>query len=94
MSMKTWDFVCLDENQIAVAKLSANFWDLKQVGNFYFEAGEEEVSAEMRDEVVVTGLTILYVMMTRMNNPLHLLGSMFSKPGRVDGVEGEERKDK
>jgi hypothetical protein len=25
---------------------------------------------------------------------LHLLGSMFSKPGRVDGVEGEERKDK
>jgi hypothetical protein len=94
MSMKTWDFVCLDENQIAIAKLSANLWDLKQVGNFYFEAREDEVSAEMRDEVVVTGLTILYVMMTRMNNPLHLLGSMFSKPGRVDGVEGEQGKDK
>jgi hypothetical protein len=100
MSLKTWDFVCLDANQIAVAKLSANLWDLKEVGNFYFEGTKEEVSKEMRDEVVVTGLTLLYVMMVRMNNPLHLLGSVFAKPGRVDdgkdgeGVELENRKDR
>lgn len=52
----------------------------------------------MRDEVVITGLTLLYVMMTRMNNPLHLLGSVFSKPGKVEGkgeeVEMEGRKNK
>jgi hypothetical protein len=94
MSLKTWDFVCLDQNQNAVAKLSANLWGLKQIGNFYFQGSEEDVTKEMRDEVVVTGLTILYVMMVRMNNPLHLLGSVFAKPGRVDGVEGEDAKDK
>jgi hypothetical protein len=29
-------------------------------------------------------------MMSRMNNPLHLLGSAFSKPGKVEGNEGAE----
>jgi hypothetical protein len=91
MSLKTWDFVCLDANQIAIAKLSANLWDFKEVGNFYFEATEEEMGEGVRDEVVVTGLTILYVMMVRMNNPLHLLGSVFTKTGRVDdGRKGED----
>jgi hypothetical protein len=98
-SLKIWDFVCLDENQIAVAKFSVNFWAMKEVGNFHFEKSREGVSKEVRDEIVVTGLTLLYVMMMRMNNPLHLLGSMFAKPGKVDdgkgdGVELEARKDR
>jgi hypothetical protein len=83
-SLKIWDFVCLDANQVAIAKFSVNWWAIKEVGNFYFEKSAAHVSKEMRDEIVVTGLTLLYVMATRMNNPLHLLGSVFAKPGRVD----------
>jgi hypothetical protein len=41
---------------------------------------------------------LLYVMVTRINNPLNLLGAAFAKPGRVDGkgegVELETRKDR
>jgi len=98
-NLKVWDFVCLDSNtQLPIAKLSVNWWALKQVGNFYFEKSAAEVSKEVRDEVVVTGLTILYVMMTRMNNPLHLLGATFAKAGKVEdgregGVELQERPD-
>lgn len=83
-SLKLWDFVCLDANQIAIAKFSVNWWALKQVGNFHFDKSADEVTKEARDEIVVTGLTLLYVMTTRMNNPLHLLGSVFAKPGRVE----------
>lgn len=97
-NLKTWDFVCLDSNtQLPIAKLSANWWALKQVGNFYFEKNAADLSKEACDEVVVTGLTIMYVMMTRMNNPLHLLGATFAKAGKVEddkqasGIELEDR---
>lgn len=83
-SMKIWDFVCLDANQIAIAKFSVNFWALKQVGNFYFEKPAQYVSKEARDEVVITGLTLLYVMTTRINNPLNIVGSVFGKTEKVD----------
>jgi hypothetical protein len=94
-SLKLWDFVCLDANQLPIAKFSVNIWALKQVGNFHFD--KIDVSREARDEVVVVGLTLLYVMVTRMNNPLNILGSVFAKPGKVggeDGVEMESRKSK
>ncbi|CAO2653577.1 Nn.00g029880.m01.CDS01 [Neocucurbitaria sp. VM-36] len=83
-SLKIWDFVCLDANQLPIAKFSVNLWALKQVGNIYFERSKEEISEEERDEVVVVGVTLLYIMMTRVNNPLHLLGAAFAKPGQVD----------
>jgi hypothetical protein len=96
--LKIWNFICLDSaTQIPIAKFSVNWWALKQVGNFHFEKSAAELPKEVRDEVVVTGLTILYVMTTRMNNPLHLLGAAFAKAGRVEddgragGVELEER---
>jgi hypothetical protein len=96
-SLKIWDFVCLDANHLPIAKFSVNWWALKQVGNFHFEKSKEAVTAEVRDEIVVTGLTLLYIMSARMNNPLHLLGAAFAKPGKVEsgqGVELEARKDK
>ncbi|KAH5159688.1 hypothetical protein HBH69_057060 [Parastagonospora nodorum] len=98
-SMKIWDFICVDANQIAIAKFSVNIWAMKQVGNFHFEKSAEAISKEARDEIVVMGLTLMYVMVCRMNNPLNLLGSMFAKPGRVDDgkggdVELENRKDR
>ncbi|KAK0105066.1 hypothetical protein ONS96_004469 [Cadophora gregata f. sp. sojae] len=35
-SFKTWDFVCLDQNQQPVAKFAANVWAVKKVGNIEF----------------------------------------------------------
>ena len=99
-SLKVWDFVCLDSTtQAPIAKFSVNWWALKQVGNFYFEQSAVALSKEVRDEVVTIGLTIFYVMTTRMNNPLHLLGATFAKAGKVEndgragGMELEERPD-
>ena len=96
--MKIWDFICVDSaTQAPIAKFSVNIWALKQVGNFHFEKNAAELPVEARDEIVVVGLTIFYVMMTRMNNPLHLLGATFAKAGKVEddaqvgGVELEER---
>lgn len=54
------------------------------MGNFYFEKSAEHVSKEARDEVVITGLTLLYVMTTRINNPLNIVGSVFGKTEKVD----------
>lgn len=99
-SLKIWDFVCLDSTtQTPIARFSVNWWALKQVGNFHFEQSLEFLSKEVRDEVVTVGLTIFYVMATRMNNPLHLLGATFAKVGKVEddghagGVELQERPD-
>ncbi|KAI4630990.1 hypothetical protein J4E83_002516 [Alternaria metachromatica] len=89
-TMKVWDFVCINSaTQESIAKFGVNLWAMKQVGNFYFEETEEQVTEALRDEVVVTGLTLLYLMMTRMNNPIHLLGAAFAKPGKVEG-DGDE----
>ncbi|KAJ4381425.1 hypothetical protein N0V86_003776 [Didymella sp. IMI 355093] len=97
-SLKIWDFICIDsKTQAPIAKFSVNWWAIKQVGNFYFEQSAAALPKEVRDEIVTVGLTIFYVMATRMNNPLHLLGATFAKAGKVEdddrmgGVELEER---
>ncbi|KAI4948595.1 hypothetical protein J4E91_006021, partial [Alternaria rosae] len=90
-TMKVWDFVCINSaTQESIAKFSVNLWAMKQVGNFYFEKTGEEITEALRDEVVVTGLTLLYLMMTRMNNPMHLLGAAFAKPGKVESDGNDE----
>jgi hypothetical protein len=82
--LKTWDFVCLDENQLPIAQFSANWWALKAVGKFRFERSAETLTDYQRDEVVITGLTLMYTMTSRMNNPLTLIGAAFAKPGKVE----------
>ncbi|KAJ8109766.1 hypothetical protein OPT61_g7217 [Boeremia exigua] len=100
-SLKIWDFVCLDSaTQTPIARFSANWWAIKQVGNFHFEQSAATLSKEVRDEIVTVGLTLFYVMATRINNPLNILGSVFAKTGKVEddvqvGTEelAEDRKD-
>jgi hypothetical protein len=57
---------------------------VKAVGKFQFERSRETLSDAQRDEVVITGLTLMYMMMSRINNPLTLVGAAFAKPGRVE----------
>jgi len=77
---KAWDFICLDQNQLPVAKFSANVWAVKKIGTIEF-LGSKAMSDAARDEIVVTGITLFYCMLLRCNNVLSLFGAIFSRPG-------------
>jgi hypothetical protein len=77
---KTWDFVCMDEQQVPVARFSANVWAIKKVGKIEF-LGPKADSDAVRDEIVVTGLTLFYCMLLRANNIFAFFGAIFSRPG-------------
>ncbi|KAF2422979.1 hypothetical protein EJ08DRAFT_596495 [Tothia fuscella] len=92
---KNWDFICLNDKQEAVAKFVGNIWGLKRIGWIEFMGEEGEVTEEMRDEIVVTGLTLFYQMVLRASNFLNFVGAVFAKPGRLDvptagGGDGRE----
>ena len=77
---KTWDFICVDENQLPVAKLTANLWALKKLGKIEF-MGPKAHDRAFQEEIMVAGTTLAYTMIMRVNNPLSLLGSASAKPG-------------
>lgn len=77
--LKTWKFICLDEQQLPVAKLSVNEWAVKKVGKFEF-LGSATTDA-MRDEIVVTGLTLFYCMLVRSSSLIAFFTAVVSRPG-------------
>ncbi|KAL8753780.1 MAG: hypothetical protein Q9199_004802 [Rusavskia elegans] len=79
---KTWDFVCLDEHQMPVAKFKANWWALKKIGSIEF-LGDRAISEAARDEIVVTGLTIMYCMVLRTMSLPSFFGAVFARPGPI-----------
>lgn len=87
-NFKTWDFVCVDENQLPVAKFTANLWALKKLGKIEF-MGPKAHDRAFQEEIMVAGTTLAYCMIMRINNPLSLLGAAFAKPGH-DKVWNEE----
>ncbi|KAL8917345.1 MAG: hypothetical protein Q9208_008015 [Pyrenodesmia sp. 3 TL-2023] len=86
-SFKTWDFICLDEQQMPVAKFSANWWGITNTANIEF-MGPKATSEAARDEIVVTGMTLFYCMVLRINNLGSLFGAIFARPGPIK--EGEQ----
>ncbi|KAG4429584.1 hypothetical protein IFR05_014933 [Cadophora sp. M221] len=80
---KTWDFVCLDPNQMPVARFAANVWAVKKVGNIEFLGERTATSEAAREEIVITGITLFSCMMLRMNNFFNLFG-MVAKPANVE----------
>ena len=90
-SKKTWDFVCLDPNQLPIARFSVNIWAPDASGQLPTTRSQStRITDAVRDEILVTGMTLLYVMMVRMNNPLSLLGAAFAKTGPVEAPEPQE----
>lgn len=79
---KTWDFICLDEQQMPVAKFSSNVWALKKLGNIEF-LGSKATSKAARDEIVVVGMTLYFCMLLRTNNILSVVGSIFARTGPI-----------
>jgi hypothetical protein len=79
---KSWDFVCLDDKSMPVAKFSANIWAVSKIGFIEF-LGEKKDDVSCREEIVVTGLTLFYCMMLRTNNFFNLFGSVFGRVGPI-----------
>ncbi|KAL8952132.1 MAG: hypothetical protein Q9222_001944 [Ikaeria aurantiellina] len=79
---KTWDFICLDEEQMPVAKFSANLWSLKRIGKIEF-LGPKAHSQAAQEEIVVTGLTLAYTMILRTTSLLSFFGAIVARPGPI-----------
>lgn len=81
-----WDFICCDENQIPVAKFTANVWALKKVAKIEL-MGPKAFDSVALDEIVTVGMTLYYCMYLRINNPLNLVGSAFMRSGKEAQIE-------
>jgi len=74
-----------------VARFQVNLWAAKNVGviELLGVAAERE---EVRDEVVVTGLTLFYFTVLRSSSIFSFFGAVFSRPGKEKaGKESKER---
>ena len=81
--MKKFDVICLDDQQLPVAKVSCDIWARKDFASIEF-MGAKANDPAVRDEVIVVGLTLLFTMVSRTMNPLKLAGSVFSKVGPIE----------
>ncbi|KAJ5984035.1 hypothetical protein N7481_006134 [Penicillium waksmanii] len=80
---KGWDFICVDHNQVPVAKYSANLWAVKKFGKIEL-LGPKAFDPAARDEIVVLAVTLFYCMYLRVNNPFNLLGSAFMSKDKTE----------
>ena len=81
---KSWDFICVDEEQNPVAKFSANAWSFKKVGNIEFMSSKAGVTDAMREEIIITGISLFYCMLLRSSSILSFFGAIFASPGHLD----------
>lgn len=86
---KTWDFVCVDEQQMPVARFVTNVWATKKIGRIEF-MGPRADSEALRDEIVVVGLTLVYCMALRSASILSFFGAFFASPGHDRQWKGED----
>ncbi|KAJ5669097.1 hypothetical protein N7462_010167 [Penicillium macrosclerotiorum] len=89
---KTWDFICCDEQQMPVAKFSANIWATKKMGKVEF-MGPSANSKALHDEIVVTGLTLFHCMVLRTSSLLSFFGAIFASPGHDKKWNEESQQD-
>ncbi|KAJ5649487.1 uncharacterized protein N7484_003210 [Penicillium longicatenatum] len=83
-----WDFVCTDEQQMPVAKFTANLWGVKKIGKIEL-MGPSSHEEGVRDEMLITGMTLAYCMVLRTSNIFNLLGSVFADPAHDKKYKSE-----
>ncbi|KAH6889492.1 hypothetical protein B0T10DRAFT_488067 [Thelonectria olida] len=88
-SFKTWNFICLDEDQLPVAKFSAKPWGVKKLGIVEFMGPKAHLPAA-REEALVIGMTLYYTMILRVNNIFNLFGAVIARPGPLDKEAAEK----
>lgn len=84
---KHWDFILLDSNKEAVARFRSNVWAVTKIGLIEFMGN---YSDKTKEEIVITGVTVYYNMLSRMNSLLQVGGAIFAKTGPLDAHSGEE----
>lgn len=88
-SFTSWNFICLDEDQLPVAKFSAKPWGVKKIGMVEFMGPKAGVQ-EAREEALVIGMTLYYTMMLRANSIFSLFGAVIARPGPLDKEAAEK----
>ncbi|KAJ6110605.1 hypothetical protein N7486_002840 [Penicillium sp. IBT 16267x] len=88
VGVSTWDFVCTDEQQMPVAKFTANLWGMKKIGEIKL-MGSSSHDGGVRDEMLITGMTLAYCMVVRTGNIFSLLGSIFGDPAHDKKYKSE-----
>ncbi|KAF1808732.1 hypothetical protein P152DRAFT_462141 [Eremomyces bilateralis CBS 781.70] len=83
---KVWDFICVDADQNPIAKYSANCWAMKKIGSIEFIGPKANTDA-VREELLMMGLSLYYLMVLRTNSIFSLFGAVFSQPGRESKAE-------
>ncbi|KAA8568881.1 hypothetical protein EYC84_007860 [Monilinia fructicola] len=84
---KTWDFICLDEQQMPVAKFSANTMSLRNVGRVEFLGPTLMANEAFREEIVVVGMTLMYTMVLRSTSILSFFRGHHCATGEERGGE-------
>lgn len=78
---KHWDFILLDSNKEPVARFRSNVWCYKKLGLIEFQGN---YSQRAKEEILITGFTVYYNMLLRVNNVFQLFGAMGAKTGPLD----------
>ncbi|KAM5344404.1 hypothetical protein ACJ41O_012941 [Fusarium nematophilum] len=88
-NFKTWDFICLDEENNPVAKFSANAWAIKKMANIEF-LGPKANDPAAREEILITGLTLYSCMVLRVSSIFSFFGAIFARTGPLDKEAEDE----
>lgn len=75
------DFVLLDESQQPVAKFTTKYPGIRDIATIEL-LGPKADDPSARDEVVVTGLTLLYCMCYRVSSIVPFVGALTARPGK------------
>jgi hypothetical protein len=89
-TLKRWTFVCSDEKDTPVAKVTANIFAMKKVGTIEVYAPHAPLSDAQRDEIVLTGLTLMYLVTARSSSITMFFNSLFADTGPIEKHEGEK----
>ena len=89
-SFTNWDFICLDQKtQEPLARFSSNIWAVKKIGFIEFMGTP---SRALKEELLVTGMTLFYCMLSRTQNIFAFFGAIFANTGPIGAEEaGRER---
>lgn len=78
---KYWDFILLDSNKEPVARFRSNVWAVKKLGLIEFMG---DYPAKTKEEICITGFSVYYNMLLRINNVFQFFGAIGAKTGPID----------
>jgi hypothetical protein len=82
---KHWDFILLNSNKEPVARFHSNIWAVSKLGFLEFMG---DYSAETKEEICITGCSVYYNTLLRMNNLFQFFGALGAKTGPIQTDAG------